>query len=100
MSDSFVTPCTVAHQAPLSMEFPWQEHWSGVPFPSPGDLPNPGIEPKSLASLALAGSLYQLCHRGTVMSSVNYDSFTSSFGVIIPFYFFLLYYLQLLESFK
>ena len=41
----FVTPWTVACQAPLSMEFSRQEYWSGVPFPSPGDLPDPGIEP-------------------------------------------------------
>ena len=41
----FVTPWTVAHQAPLSMEFSRQEYWSGLPFPSPGDLPNSGIEP-------------------------------------------------------
>ena len=40
---------TVAHQAPLSMGFPRQEYWSGLPLPSPGDLPNPGIEPRSLA---------------------------------------------------
>ena len=39
----------VAHQAPLSMEFSRQEYWSGLPFPSPGDLPDPGIEPGSLA---------------------------------------------------
>ena len=41
------TPMTVALQAPLSMDFPGQEHWSGLPFPSPGDLPNPGIKPGS-----------------------------------------------------
>ena len=40
----FVTPWTVAHHAPLSMEFSRQEYWSGLPLPSPGDLPNPGIE--------------------------------------------------------
>ena len=45
MSDSSVTPCTVA----LSMRFPRQEYWSGLPFPSPVDLPNPGIEPMSPA---------------------------------------------------
>ena len=45
----FVTPWTVAHQAPPSMEFSRQEYWSGLPFPSPGDLPNPGIEPRSPA---------------------------------------------------
>ena len=43
----FVTPWTVAHQAPPSMEFSRPECWSGLPFPSPGDLPNPGIEPGS-----------------------------------------------------
>ena len=43
----FVTPWTVVYQAPPSMEFSRQEYWSGVPFPSPGDLPNQGIEPMS-----------------------------------------------------
>ena len=43
----FATPWTVAHQAPPSMGFSRQEYWSGLPFPSPGDLPNPGIEPRS-----------------------------------------------------
>ena len=42
-------------QAPLSMEFSKQEYWSGFPFPTPGDLPKPGIKPTSLASPALAG---------------------------------------------
>ena len=41
----FVTPWTVAHQAPPSMGFSRQEYWSGLPFPFPGDLPDPGIEP-------------------------------------------------------
>ena len=41
---TLATPWTVALQAPLSMGFPKQEYWSGLPFPSPGDLPNPGIE--------------------------------------------------------
>ena len=41
----FATPWTVAHQAPLSMGFPRQEYWNGLPFPSPGDIPDPGIEP-------------------------------------------------------
>ena len=43
----FVTPWTVAPQAPPSMEFSRQEYWSGLPFPSPGDLPDPGTEPGS-----------------------------------------------------
>ena len=47
-------PWTAAHQAPLSMGFPRQEYWSGLPYPSPGDLPKPGIEPESSA---LAGGL-------------------------------------------
>ena len=45
----FATPWTVAHQAFLSMGFSRQEYWSGLPFPSPGDLPDPGIEPRSPA---------------------------------------------------
>ena len=49
MSDSLGTPWTVAHQTPLSMEFSRQGYWSGLPFPSPGDLPNPRIEPESPA---------------------------------------------------
>ena len=47
VSDSFVTPRTVAHQVPLSIGFFRHEYWSGLPFPSPGDLSNPGIEPTS-----------------------------------------------------
>ena len=49
---------TAAHKAPLSMGFSRQEHWSGLPFPPPGDLPDPGTEPKSLVSPALAGGLF------------------------------------------
>ena len=54
----FVTLWTVPHQAPLSMGFSRQEYWSGLPFPFPGDLPNPGIKPMSPASPALAGKLF------------------------------------------
>ena len=46
---------TVAHQAPLSMGFSWQEYWSRLPFPSPGDLPDPGVK---LMSPALAGRCF------------------------------------------
>ena len=49
MSDTFATSWTVGQPAPLSMGFPRQEYWSELPFPSPGDLPNPGIESKSPA---------------------------------------------------
>ena len=45
----FATPWTVAYYTPPSLGFPRQEYWSGLPFPSPEDLPNPGIEPRSLA---------------------------------------------------
>ena len=45
----FATPWTIAHLAPLSMGFSRQEHWSGLPFPSPWDLPDPGIKPESPA---------------------------------------------------
>ena len=51
----FVTPWTVARQAPLLMGFSRQEYWSGLPFPSPGDLPNPGIKP---VSPVLAGKFF------------------------------------------
>ena len=50
MSDSLAILWTVALQAPLSMGFPRQEYWSGLPFPSPGDLPDPGIKPVFPAS--------------------------------------------------
>ena len=54
----FATPWTVAHQAPLLMRFSRQEYWNGLSFPSPGDLPNPGIKPESLGSPALAGGFF------------------------------------------
>ena len=53
MFNSFVNPWTVALQDPLSMGFPRQEYWRGLPFPSPGKLADPGIEPASPASHAL-----------------------------------------------
>ena len=55
MSQSFETPWTIPCQAPLSMGFPSQKYWSGLPFPSPGDLSNPRIEP---ASLVLTGRFF------------------------------------------
>ena len=54
-----VTPRTVTHQAPLSMEFSRQEYWSGLPFPPPGHLPDPGIKPVSYRQI-----LYHLSHQG------------------------------------
>ena len=53
----FVTSWMVTCQAPVSVGFPRQEYWSELPFPSPGDLPNPGIDPTSLAS-PLAGGFF------------------------------------------
>ena len=55
MSDSFATPLTIAYQAPLSMRFPRQEYWSGLPFPSPGNLPDPEIKS---TSPVLAGEFF------------------------------------------
>ena len=54
----FVTPWTIARQAPLSTGFSSREHWSGLPFPPPGDLPDPGKECTSLMSPALAGGFF------------------------------------------
>ena len=54
----FVTLWTVAHQAPLSMGFSRQEYWSGLPCPPPGGLSDPGIEPVSLMSPALASGFF------------------------------------------
>ena len=66
------TPWTVARQAPLSMGFPRQEYWSGLPFPSPGDPPDPGIEPISPAlaggffTTEPAGEMVLFFHRGAL----------------------------------
>ena len=54
----FATPSTVPHLAPLSMEFSRQEYWSGLPFATPGDLLNPGIEPVSSVAPASAGEFF------------------------------------------
>ena len=58
----FAAPWIVAWLAPLSMEFSRQQYWSGLPVPSPGDLPNPGIEPRCL--LHCRQILYRLSHQG------------------------------------
>ena len=54
----FATSWTVAHQAPLSMEFSRQEYWNGLPSLPPGNLPDPGIKPTSLTSALLAGGFF------------------------------------------
>ena len=74
----FVTPWTVACQAPLSMGFPRQEHWSELAFPSPWDLPHPGIEPVSFMSLALCCPANQSAQLPPLNSSL-----LSSFAVCV-----------------
>ena len=83
----FVTPWTVAYQAPLSMGFSRQEYWSGLPFPSPGDFPDPGIESGSPALQADAlpseppGKLYVKDMKCSVTAG-----FCFSFGQIYYYY--------------
>ena len=67
MCDSFVTPWAVACQAALSMKFPRQEYWGGLPFPPPGDLLDPGIKP---TFPALAGGFLTTEPKGSPMNSV------------------------------
>ena len=64
LSDSFTAPWTAARQAPQPIGFPRQVYWSGLPFPSPGTLPDPGIELASLVSPELAGG-FLLNHQGS-----------------------------------
>ena len=66
------TPQTVACQVPLSMGLPRQEYWSGLPFPSPRDLPNPGIKPTSLATSALAGRSFANCATWEALLFIKY----------------------------
>ena len=69
----FATPWTVARQAPMSLEFPRQEYWSGLPFPSAGDLSNPGIEP---VSPTLAGGFFTTAPPGKPQLSSIFHLFT------------------------
>ena len=64
----FGIPRIVANKTPLSMEFAKQEYWSGLPFPTPEDLPNPGIEPVSLEPPALAGGFFTIVPSGKPLS--------------------------------
>ena len=68
MSDSSMILWTVALQALLSMGFPWQEYWCGLSFPSPGDLPNPGIEP---TSPVLAGRFFTTEPPGSPLLTIS-----------------------------
>ena len=93
----FATPWTVAYQAPPSMGFSRQEYWSGLPFPSPGDLPDPGIEPGSPAFQADAltseppGSelvrLYwiKITFKIDFCDSFLFSSISASFKVVLNF---------------
>ena len=106
---NFVTLCTIALQAPLSMGSSKEEYWSGLPCPPPGDLPNLGIKPMSLLSPALAGDFFTTSatweaqykhffvhHIGfstlTIMLSINKDSFTFSFQSSFLFLFLTLFF--------
>jgi len=95
----YSTICTVACQAPLSMEFSSQEYWSGFPCPPPGNLSNPGFEPTSLTSPALVvvgvGGLYHWCHLGRpteYMSrtklQLNWEQNKMCFCLVYLFFFF------------
>ena len=64
----FVTPSTVAHQPPLCMEFSRQAYWSGLPFPTAGDLPNPGIDSMSPESLQWQADSLPLRHLETQLT--------------------------------
>ena len=70
----FATPQTVAHQAPLSMEFSRQQYWSGLPFPPPGDLPDPGIKLVCPPSPALPVVFLLLHHLGSLGKSLKLAS--------------------------
>ena len=80
MSNSFVTPWTVAHEVPLSMGSPRQDLWSGLPFPSLGDLPNPGFEPTSPAGTV---DSLPLNHLGSPTRRID-PSKKNSKGISIP----------------
>ena len=76
----FMTQWTVAHQAPLSVGFSRQEYWSGLPFPPPGNLPHPGIEPTSLLSSTLAIEFFTLVPPAKpVISSYTFYSLLPGF---------------------
>ena len=85
MSDSFLTPWTVARQAPLSMEFSRQENRNELPFPSPGDLPNPGL---NLGLLHYRCILYCLSHQGSpVYVYIYHRYFYILFQILSPYQF-------------
>ena len=74
----FATPQTIAHQGPLPMGFPRQEYWTGLPVLSPGDLPDPGIEPASSVSPSLAGGFFTTTPPGKPTHLNDTSSFRGS----------------------
>ena len=90
MSNSLVTPWTIAHQSPLSVKFPGQGCWSGLPFPSPGDFPDPGIKPGSPTWQVM---LYCLSYQGSDISHLNFLLMLSKFSaILISIVFYLVYF--------
>ena len=85
----FVTPCPVAHQAPLSTGFSRHEYWSTLPFPPPGDLPNPRNEPESLASPELAGGFFttRITWEAPIYINIKNQKRTIIWGLIWSFEF-------------
>ena len=73
-----MTPWTVARLVPLSMEFSRQEYWSGLPFPPPGDLPDPGIKHVSVASPALVGRFFTTAPPGSLSPRETFKDIRSS----------------------
>ena len=79
MSD-YSNPMDLARQAPLSMGFSRQEYWRGLPFPCPGDLPNPGTEARSLALQAdsllteLPGNFHKYSHTSQILRKVTFNT--------------------------
>ena len=78
----FAIPGTLAHQAPLSMEFSWPEYQSGLPCPPLGDLPDPGIEPMSPASPELQVDSLPLSHQASLCTYVQFSSVQLSHSVV------------------
>ena len=70
----FVTPWTRTYQAPLFMGFSRQEYWSGLPGPPPGDLPDPGIEPRSPVAPALAGGFLITEPQGSMKNNYHFHN--------------------------
>ena len=82
--DFFAAPWTVTLQAPLFMGFPRQESWTGMPFPSPGDLPDPEIKPASLASPTLAGRFFTSCGYYQRAHKRKYNLLTGTGSLVLP----------------